>query len=584
MRSRPAGAPEYGVETDNGHVHTRSYTYFVAGDPGSEELAVSHLLIIDTILLTELKYMVRTVTTPLPSDSTRRLTIHTAAVTAGNVSTVLSFVDYTSSTLGKSPHTPVSSTTSESSQSSDSTYTSRPSHTSGLSHISWSSHTPSYSSSSRPTVPKSSQTKTHKSSSTIQTSKKVETTAVISNPHGRTVTEVFIETTYSKYSTVTGTTTVSISTEGTIVPVVIGPSGVGWNIPVVSSIAITPPLGLPPSTSHQASGTSLQLSNPPSGSIEPHSSKSSLPSGILVTTLTTENKAGSSITQAFTETTYSGYETITAATHITKTVDGTPVTVVIGISGLGWGIPVVSNSPVPPPLQLPSNASGAPKAGTSSTYNSSSSASKSSGTKTKSRTSINTGSASGTQPTLSSPLGGSTSSAAAGTTPLGVLVTYSIFPTATPSAITTGTTTYSTGGHLLGGIPVLAPKGPHCWFCPPGPPNILGWDLPGFKLPGIYPPGGPPADWPTPFPAITVGPNGDPTFESEPPKSEPSESEPSRSQTSKSQKSTTKSDSSTSKSETSCASSAVPKCTLDVSVFVPSGATTSTTTTKVSFS
>ena len=121
MRSRPAGAPEYGVETDNGHVHTRSYTYFVAGDPGSEELAVSHLLIIDTILLTELKYMVRTVTTPLPSDSTRRLTIHTTAVTAGKVSTVLSFVDYSSSTLGKSPHTPVSSATSESSQSSDST-------------------------------------------------------------------------------------------------------------------------------------------------------------------------------------------------------------------------------------------------------------------------------------------------------------------------------------------------------------------------------------------------------------------------------------------------------------------------------
>jgi hypothetical protein len=145
------------------------------------------------------------------------------------------------------------------------------------------------------------------------------------------------------------------------------------------------------------------------------------------------------------------------------------------------------------------------------------------------------------------------------------MVTFTKFPIDSVTAITTGTSTYSKGGHLSGGIPMLDP---HCWFCPPGPPHLVGWAIPGFKNPGVYPGGWPPPGFTTPFPLITIGPGGDPIYSSDPPKSEPSKSGRSESQSSISQ--------------TSCSTTSVPKYTLDISVFVPKGAATSTTTTKVS--
>lgn len=52
---------------------------------------------------------------------------------------------------------------------------------------------------------------------------------------------------------------------------------------------------------------------------------------------------------------------------------------------------------------------------------------------------------------------------------------------------------------------------PLCWFCPPG---SNGWILPCIPS-GIYPGGGPPTPLPTPFPPLTVLPNGDPEYSSQ---------------------------------------------------------------------
>lgn len=74
--------------------------------------------------------------------------------------------------------------------------------------------------------------------------------------------------------------------------------------------------------------------------------------------------------------------------------------------------------------------------------------------------------------------------------------------------------------------------------------------------------------FPTPFPEITVDPSHDPSFSSEPPKSEPTGSEAT--------KTTAKS---TSASQSCTNTQTAPECTFDVKIWVPSGQTTSTTST-----
>ncbi|KAK4890932.1 hypothetical protein LTR27_010380 [Elasticomyces elasticus] len=85
------------------------------------------------------------------------------------------------------------------------------------------------------------------------------------------------------------------------------------------------------------------------------------------------------------------------------------------------------------------------------------------------------------------------------TTPFPVtsLTTYTSFP---PS-VTWRSTSVSSDTHDASSSPVLAPW-PFCYFCPPGSNGIVLSGLP----PGVYPPGGPPAGLPTPFPRLTIHP------------------------------------------------------------------------------
>lgn len=413
------------------------------------------------------------------------------------------------------------------------------------------------------------------------------TTIVRTNQAGAPVTEVFVHTTYTEFLNVAALTTVSITTAGSDIPLAIGPSGIGWNIPLQLGMPIAPPLNLPelsyagpgqpqptegtsqqvdPAVSHGISssmnsmvnsavslGISSSMSNAVSSLVSPvtgssigsilspvvstgisssigntvspvvspgiSSSMGNIASSIINTVVSTTDYLGQPTSNIFIQTTYPDFGTLASPTTIITTIQGYPIPIVIGALGLGWAIPIVSDRPVAPPLFAPPNA-------------------------------INSPSSQG------SPI--STSQSTTSTQQSPAITPFLIFPTDPVEALTTGETTYSTGGHR-GGIPILAP---HCWFCPPGPPNLLGWLLTGFRLPGIYPPGPPPVGFLDPFPPITIGPDGDPTFSSKPPESE--------------KESTTNSES-TSKCSTQTATS----CDFSISVWVPDGSSVTSTSTFV---
>ncbi|KAK5700263.1 hypothetical protein LTR17_023069 [Elasticomyces elasticus] len=91
------------------------------------------------------------------------------------------------------------------------------------------------------------------------------------------------------------------------------------------------------------------------------------------------------------------------------------------------------------------------------------------------------------------------------TFPITSLKTYTTFP---PTVLWTKTTaSYNT--HDSQSSPVLAPW-PLCWFCGP---DTYGIRLSGL-LPGVYPAGGPPSGMPTPFPRLTIHPDGTPEYSS----------------------------------------------------------------------
>ncbi|MCJ1449500.1 MAG: hypothetical protein MMC23_010020 [Stictis urceolatum] len=154
--------------------------------------------------------------------------------------------------------------------------------------------------------------------------------------------------------------------------------------------------------------------------------------------------------------------------------------------------------------------------------------------------------------------------------------TFTVFPTVSVSTITDSTVT--TGSHVdittsgkVTHVPALPDSKHGCWFCPPGP---GGFVIPGFAIPGVYPPGGPPAGFPTPFPAITVGPNGDPTYDDEP-TSKPT-NDPSSDPTSRPTSSARSSGSSTA---SSCGATTVTDCSTSLSYGVnTAGSTTATST------
>ena len=98
------------------------------------------------------------------------------------------------------------------------------------------------------------------------------------------------------------------------------------------------------------------------------------------------------------------------------------------------------------------------------------------------------------------------------------LVTYHTYPpisTGEVSSITTNGHIETTGSDRQPTrVPVLHP---HCFFCPPA--IKFGVALFGL-LPGVYLPGPPPLPgWKVPFPRITIGKNGDPTYSSPTPTS-----------------------------------------------------------------
>lgn len=94
------------------------------------------------------------------------------------------------------------------------------------------------------------------------------------------------------------------------------------------------------------------------------------------------------------------------------------------------------------------------------------------------------------------------------------LVTYTEFP----SSVSFDSTSVSFNTHDPEGHPVLAPW-PACWFCPPG---TGGFKIVGIPGPGVFPPPSPPPAFSMPFPTLTIGPEGDPTYEPPPKPTNPS--------------------------------------------------------------
>lgn len=349
---------------------------------------------------------------------------------------------------------------------------------------------------------------------------RLATTVYTSGFSGSTITEIFVETTYTDFISLVTPTLVSTSISGTLVPIVIGPSGIGWNIPFDSNIPLKPPPNVPGSIFQQSSSSVFSFS-----------------AGGIATTLAETDAYGHSFTEVFTQTTYAGFSSITAPTTVTTEISGTIIPILVGASGVAWNVPEQSGKPIPPPLGLPLAGMNFPTPISSI------------------QTSSVPGESLATPPSPISTLTGGPAS----------LPLFSIFPTlSSVIAITSGETTYSTGGHS-GSTPVLPP---HCWFCPPKPPpGLLGWLLTGFTLPGVYPAGGPPAGFPNPFPPITIGPQGDPTYSSsDPPSSDPTE---------------TATSTQASSSSSSCTTQTASSCAETVSVWVPSGGSSQTTSTMV---
>ncbi len=159
---------------------------------------------------------------------------------------------------------------------------------------------------------------------------------------GSTETETFEPTIYTQFVSVTATiTTTIVNAQGSTVTVVVGPSGVAWT-------PYDPPSGVPdlqpPSVLPGASSNS-QSSNVP------------LPPGGTVITGTV---GSSTFTETFTPTTLSAFSTLASTiTTTTPNAQGSPVTVVIGPSGVAWSpFNLPSGAPViPPPSILPGQPS-----------------------------------------------------------------------------------------------------------------------------------------------------------------------------------------------------------------------------------
>ena len=161
---------------------------------------------------------------------------------------------------------------------------------------------------------------------------------------GSTETETFEPTTYTQFASVTADiTTTIVNAQGSTVTVVIGPSGVAWT-------PYDEPSGVP----------NLQPpSDPPGAPPNSQSSNVPLPPGGTVITATV---GSSTLTETFTPTTLSAFSTL-ASTITTTTPDaqGSPVTVVVGPSGVVWApFNLPSGAPVVPPPSVPPGQPSSP--------------------------------------------------------------------------------------------------------------------------------------------------------------------------------------------------------------------------------
>lgn len=126
--------------------------------------------------------------------------------------------------------------------------------------------------------------------------------------------------------------------------------------------------------------------------------------------------------------------------------------------------------------------------------------------------------------------------------PTGMVISDLPSYTSFPPSVTWESISVESNTHGPGGHPILAPW-PICWFCPPG---SKGLELIGFPGPGVFPPpGSPPGPLPglppflMNFPTLTIGPNGDPSYESFTEPTKPSTKEASESSTASSSTCTT---------------------------------------------
>ena len=135
----------------------------------------------------------------------------------------------------------------------------------------------------------------------------LETVESLPNDAVTPVTETFLPTTFSQYATQTGTSTISVTTQGTTIAAVIGPGGVGWQFPslVSSEPAIQPPSTIPAASDKSGVAGSTPSSSP--SSVEP------------TTTPTQPAQASSTTVVALVTTATDGSE----ATDVLTATDGT---------------------------------------------------------------------------------------------------------------------------------------------------------------------------------------------------------------------------------------------------------------------
>lgn len=161
---------------------------------------------------------------------------------------------------------------------------------------------------------------------------------------GLTETETFEPTTYTQFASVTADiTTTIVDAQGSTVTAVIGPSGVAWTpYELPSGVPnLQPPPG-PPGAPPSLQSSSVPL--PPGG------------------TLVTGTIGSSTLTETFTPTTLSAFSTL-ASTITTTTPDaqGSPVTIVVGPSGVAWApFNLPSGAPVIPPPSVPPGQPSSP--------------------------------------------------------------------------------------------------------------------------------------------------------------------------------------------------------------------------------